>query len=184
MSMRISIMIVMVLLVTAGAAFSQTDQTSYLYQWTDEKGVVHITDGLGNVPEKYRNKALRIEQSKNKDESGQQGQQEIYTQPRVPDDVGEDTVAKAEWQMRIKDARNRLAAAEQRYAELDQQRQDALGRWGGPASGQLSGPAEAAQIEEQMRAVQNEIDSIKREIDVVIPDEARKAGVPPGWLRE
>jgi len=180
MSMRISIMIVMVLLVTAGAALSQTDQTRYFYRWTDEKGVVHITDGLGNVPEKYRDNALKIEQSKSKDEGGQQGQQKTYTQPRVPDEEG----AKAEWQMRIKDARNRLAAAEQRYAELNQQRQEALGKWGGPASGQLSGPIDAAQIEEQMRAVQNEIDSIKREIEVVIPDEARKAGVPPGWLRE
>ena len=184
MSMRISIMIVMVLLVTAGTAFSQTDQqqTNYLYQWTDEQGVVHITDGLGNVPQKYRDKALRMEQSKSK-ESGQPGQQGTYT-PRVLDEEGANADAKAEWQMRMKDARQRLAGAEQRYADLDQKRLEALGRWGGPASGQLSGPADAARIEEEMRAVQKEIDSIKREIEVVIPDEARKAGVPPGWLRE
>jgi len=185
MSMRISIMIVMVMLVTAGAASSQTDQqqTNYLYQWTDDQGVVHITDGLGNVPQKYRDKALRIEQPQSKEEGGLQGQQKTYA-PRGTDEVEADAEAKAEWQMRMKDARQRLAAAEQRYADLDQKRLEALGRWGGPASGQLSGPADAARIEEEMRAVQKEIDNIRREIEVVIPNEARKAGVPPGWLRE
>jgi hypothetical protein len=180
--MRISIMIVMVLLVTAGAAFSQTggdeSRKSYLYQWTDDQGVVHITD-VGSIPQKYRDKAIIMEQSRSKEESVQPG-----SSPRVPDEEGADADAKAEWQLRMTNARNRLADAEQRYADLDQKRQEALGRWGGPASGQLSGPADAAQIEEQMRAVQKEIDNARREIEIVIPDEARKAGVPPGWLRE
>jgi hypothetical protein len=35
-----------------------------------------------------------------------------------------------------------------------------------------------------MKGVQSEIDAARNDLDVVIPEEARKAGVPPGWLRE
>jgi hypothetical protein len=35
-----------------------------------------------------------------------------------------------------------------------------------------------------MKEVQKQIDEARNMVDVVIPEEARKAGVPPGWLRE
>ncbi len=40
------------------------ERKSYLYKWTDDSGGVHITDGLGNVPEQYRPKARKIEDSR------------------------------------------------------------------------------------------------------------------------
>ena len=42
----------------------------------------------------------------------------------------------------------------------------------------------AQKIEEEMQQVQREIDSARNEVENVIPEQARKAGVPPGWLRE
>jgi hypothetical protein len=192
--MRIYVFIAMILMATAGAVFAQTgpQQTgenkelkkSYLYQWTDDKGVVHITDGLGSVPPKYRDKALKMEQTQSDEgEGGQQGQQETFT-PVLPGVEEIEEEKKAEWQLRIKDAKHRLAEAEQRYRELDQKRMDALGKWGGPASGHREGAVEAQQIEAEMQTVQKEIDNARHDIDVVIPEEARKAGVPPSWLRE
>jgi hypothetical protein len=35
-----------------------------------------------------------------------------------------------------------------------------------------------------MKQVQKEKDDARNEVEVVIPEAARKAGVPPGWLRE
>ncbi len=35
-----------------------------------------------------------------------------------------------------------------------------------------------------MNNVQSEIEQAKHMLNEVIPEEARKAGVPPGWLRE
>jgi hypothetical protein len=32
--------------------------------------------------------------------------------------------------------------------------------------------------------MQKEIDEARNMLDVVIPEEARRAGVPPGWLRK
>jgi hypothetical protein len=55
---------------------------------------------------------------------------------------------------------------------------------GGPAYGPIENKVKAAQIEQQMKEVQKQIDEARNMLDVVIPDEARKAGVPPGVLRE
>jgi hypothetical protein len=182
-----------VFLFAAGMAFAQADQQkktedeelkkSYLYQWTDDKGVVHITDGLGKVPEKYRDKAVKLESPK-KDEFGQ-GQQRIDERftPAEQDEEREEN-SKAEWQQRMKLARQRLTDAERSYQELDQKRNEALVRWAGGASGRLEDRAQAERIEQEMKQVQKEKDDARNEVEVVIPEAARKAGVPPGWLRE
>ena len=123
--MRTYLFIAIILMAIAGAAFAQTEpqqtgdnkelKKSYLYQWTDDKGVVHITDGLGSVPTKYRDKALKMEQTgSDEGEKGQQGQQETYVPPS-PDEEALDEDKKAEWQLRVTDARHRLDEAERRY---------------------------------------------------------------------
>ena len=38
-------------------------------------------------------------------------------------------------------------------------------------------------IRHQLDALEGKVDASIREVYVVIPEEARKAGVPPGWLR-
>src|SRR5512147_220278 len=46
---------------TGGSAGSVEEQKSYIYQWTDGTGVVHITDSLDKVPKPYRPNARRLE---------------------------------------------------------------------------------------------------------------------------
>ncbi len=173
---------------TVFAQAEQPEQTEdkeleerYLYQWTDDKGIVHITDGLGKVPGTYRKSAVKIKQPE-KDEA-REGPQVRPPQnySSVASDRGR---AKAQWQQRMRGAKTRLAGAERRYRELQQRRDNLLTSWGGPASGRRTGLVEAEKIERKMRAVQREIQAARNEHDNVIPEQARKAGVPPGWLRE
>lgn len=159
-------------------------QKNYFYQWTDEKGVVHITDGLGKVPKKYRDKAVKLETSKDESAVEDQQPQETINSPHVTEEEIREQDRKALWQGRMKDAKKKLAELKQRYQELDQKRNELLMSWGGPASGRLGDRVQAEQIAEKMKEVQKEIDAAQNEIEEVIPDEARKAGVPPGWLRE
>jgi hypothetical protein len=88
------------------------------------------------------------------------------------------------WQRRVSMAKQRLAAAKQRYQELDQKRTSLLGQWGTPAYAPPEARIEAQRLAQEMDSVQKEIDDARNEVEVVIPEEARKAGVPPGWLRE
>ena len=157
---------------------------SYLYQWTDEKGVVYITDDLDKVPKVYRDKALKLTQPKTEDvDQKQQGQQKSGYSSGSGSEAS-DASGKAVWQQRMRSARQRLEAAEKRYHELDQRRNELLQSWGGPASGRLDTRTDADSVEQEMKGVQTEIDAARNDLDVVIPEEARKAGIPPGWLRE
>jgi hypothetical protein len=157
---------------------------SYLYQWTDEKGVVHIADGLDKVPKVYREKALKLTQPKTEDVDQKQQVQQQSDYPSGVESEGADIAAKAGWQQRMRNARQRLASAEKHYQELDQRRNELLQSWGGPASGRLDTRVEADKIEQEMNDAQREIDAARNDLDVVIPDEARKEGIPSGWLRE
>jgi hypothetical protein len=192
--MRPHFILAVFLVVSAGTGFAETagqktaedkePKKHYLYEWHDDKGVVHITDELGKVPPKYRDQARQVEVPK-KDEAvkGRQGPQ-TQSGPGHPESQGGEEAGKAEWQRRMKDARQRLADAERRYWALDQKRREALEKGGGPASGRREGLVEAERIEQEMRRAQREIDDARNRIEVVLPEEARKAGVPPGWLRE
>jgi uncharacterized protein YukE len=177
----------------AMSAYAQADQQaqtgdkerkeSFLYQWTDDKGVVYITDDRDKIPKAYRDKALKLPQSKTEDvDQGQQVQQKSAT-PAGVESEGADSAGKAAWQQRMKDAKQRLADAETHYQELAQRRNELIQSWGGAASGRLDTRAEADSVEQEMRDVQKEVDAARKELED-IPEQARKAGVPPGWLRE
>jgi chromosome segregation ATPase len=189
--MRSLITIAMLLMVIVLAALAQTDgqtenkdiKKQYLYEWTDSKGAVHITDSLGKVPEQYRAKAHKIESRKG-EESGREQQVQEQGEPSTDSEAEVTEDAKAEWQQRLKDWKKRLANAEDRYRKLDRERTELLGVRGSAALAPLENRQKAEQLEQQMKDVQQEIDEAKNMVEVVIPEEARKAGVPPGWLRE
>ena len=160
------------------------ERKDYLYQWTDDQGVVHITD-RGEVPEQFRAKARKMEAPRNSEPAQEPGIQKNPGPLITPQNAGgDDEAQKAVWQNRIHEWKARMADAEKRYRELDQQRTELLMSWGGPAYGPIENKVKADQIEQQMKEVQKQIDEARNMLDVVIPEEARKAGVPPGWLRD
>ncbi len=67
--MRYLLLLLMVLLAGAGQAAN--------YEWVDAGGVVHFTDDPGNIPEKYRDKAKKLEN----------GIQNIVSEPAPPPTV-------------------------------------------------------------------------------------------------
>jgi len=188
-----SIFILLLLVLPVSAALAQTapDSTNeqvkkrYLYQWTDSKGGVHITDDLSDVPEQYRSKARKIEEKKSEEPSGQQKAPERFT-PQSGSEGSEAATeaSKAMWQERLREWKDRLAKAEQQYKDLDRERTELLGSRGSVAYAPIADRLKAQKIEQQMQDVQREIDNAKNMIENVIPEQARKAGVPPGWLRE
>lgn len=190
--MRTLITIVMVLMVFVTAALAQTgDQTGnkevkkqYLYEWTDSKGGVHITDDLGEIPERYRSKSRKIKIPKGEEVGPEQQVQGATGSPSGVATDEQEAASKAAWQQRVRDWKERLADAQKRYQALEQKRSEGWARWGGPASGHLEERVEAERIAKEMEEVQRDIDEAKDMIENVIPEEARKAGIPPGWLRE
>lgn len=155
-----------------------------LYEWTDDTGVVHLTDGLGKVPREFRDRATVKEQS-SAEKREANGQQRPVAPPfSVPYEISDESLRSA-WQQRMAAAKNRRAAAETRYRDLLKVRDSLQEQWGYGLYGYT--PEAARRLEEldvMIAQTKREMDAAEENVRVTIPEEARKAGIPPGWLRE
>ncbi len=181
---KTGLLIVAAMLIFGSAAFAQ-DGSGGLFTWTDKDGVVHVTDSLDKVPAEYRSKAQQPDQGA----SG--GNVEVQSQSAAPPAApaqggGSDAALKAQWQARMLDAKRRLQYAQDKYDQLYRRKSDLQAQWGsaGAALPPQSVLDEMNRLDADMAAVKAEIDKAKDQINNVIPDEARRAGIPPGWLRE
>ena len=90
----------------------------------------------------------------------------------------------AYWSGRMKDAREKVSR-NQLFADSLQTRINSL--WTDFVS--RDDPAQKAKLEQDRKAALAELERVKKELDdqakaiTAIEDEARRAGVPPGWLR-
>ncbi len=188
-----SLAVIFILLLSAGSTLAQmTDQQEVkdknrhsLYEWKDDTGAVHITDNLGSVPEKYRETVKKTTGRPGTESKG--AEQGTKINPAAPSEksAGEnDEAKKAEWRQRLVDWKGRMADAEKRYQKLNEERTQLLSGWNTRAYVPPENMARVEQIEKEMETTKKAIDDARNMINVVIPEEARKAGIPPGWLRE
>lgn len=193
-SNRYSIGFLVLCVLLAAVSFAQEQEQekkkTIFYQWTDRKGVVHVTDDPSKIPAKYYSSTVKIERDESegaRSAPAQQQEQVSQPQPSPSSQTAEDP-ARAHWRTRMREAKARLADAEKRYHDLERRRDEIRQNWGGPSAGRAMAEYEAreqaSRLEEQMKSVQDEVTEARNEVENVIPDEARRAGVPPGWLRE
>jgi hypothetical protein len=168
-----------------GAAVRAQEGGGGLYTWTDKNGVVHMTDSLDKVPNEYRSKAQRAGNGPSGDKVVPEAQSPTAPATSVQGG-GNDAALKVQWQSRMRDAKRRLQNAENNYQQLEKRKSDLQAQWG--SSGAALPPQDVLdqmkQLDADMSQAKAEIENARDQINTVIPDEARRAGVPPGWLRE
>lgn len=89
---------------------------------------------------------------------------------------------KLQWQTRMKAAKQKL---EQQLAEFNQ-KQEEFASLATRADFTLL-PGQVGQrddLQKKLKVLEQSIDALIVEIDETIPEQARKAGIPPGWLRD
>ena len=155
-----------------------------VYKWVDEKGVVHFTDDILQVPERYRPKAEKMglpeekEETKGEGESIPKKQQETY---RDRLGRGEDywKGRVEEWKKKLKDYQERLETLRIKYNELTIRFNDS------------KSTAERGNIRRERDQVKNEMDQYKIQIeeaknmlDKKIPEEAEFYKAKPEWVKQ
>lgn len=176
-------------LLLSGQAVQAADDLRYLYQWKDDRGVVNLTDSLDKVPPKYRSQATQLPQPG----AGKEEQRREETRDKVQSqdiDAGasqdQEEIMKAEWQQRMHDAKRRLAEAENRYSRIELRKNELASKTGSSGAALPSQEllSEMNRLEGEMVSARMDAEKARNEVEVTIPDEARRAGIPPGWLRE
>ncbi len=111
----------------------------FVYEWTDDKGVVHLTDDPGQVPRKYRGNSLKKSAEPRREEGEKPEGGAVRPAPNSSDEELEQRWRKDEWQQRYLDWKDKLQQAEQRYQSLLQRRTDLIAPWGSPCPGAAPG---------------------------------------------
>ncbi len=162
------------------------------FSWTDKNGINHATDDISKVPEEYRaqaqtNKVADEEQAPGTG-TGQapsapaaREKKAMKRQPSVAEHTDINGNGEAYWQERAEELRNRIAELEEEYEYARQEEQaceknhrvDYRGR--GVDCAGIYGP--------QKKRIQQSIERTRKALEVDLPEEARKLGAYPGWIR-
>jgi hypothetical protein len=154
------------------------------YQWTDADGVVHFADDPGKIPENFRDTAKEIhhpDEPKSPPLPHPESESPPETKPRVSPSEPLDALGhnREWWQGRVQIWQTRKADAQAKLADA----QDRLGR----ERFLKSTPDTSQRIQEisdEITEYEEQIREAEKMLTVDLPEEARKAHAPPGWLRE
>jgi hypothetical protein len=177
-----------------------------VYQWVDKNGTVHVTDRIEDLPEPYYSRALKELKEKETLEKAfpkqnpapsqgsmqkqTSGETTVIAPERIPKDVPQKTPEqlptpeeqKQHWQEKLKTARERVSELDVRCKKLETDRdihvQNSL-LFARPIDREL-----AASNTTSFEECNKELVAARNYLEKELPEEARKAGVPPGWLRE
>ena len=161
-----------------------------IYQWTDEKGILHFTDDMSQVPERYRNQVQEKKVPKEppplppppvtiKDKDG--------IPASVPD--RKDTVGRGEewWRMKVKEWNEKLFKAnenyETAYAELKAKEKELEESKFKPKSLQRKLKAEIKLLEDKVKEWEKQKEEAKNMLENVLPKEAEDYHANPDWIK-
>ncbi|HEU4430767.1 MAG TPA: DUF4124 domain-containing protein [Myxococcota bacterium] len=147
-----------------------------IYEWVDERGVVHYTDDRELVPEPFR-ASVRVTEA-----SGDGSYQRVIERrgssaPAAPAEDVIDGITESQWRAEAErlDARVAELAPEAKRCENDHVNRS-------PGDGSRKRKAELAEAAACAKT-QSDLTSARAERDA-FRENAHRAGVPPGWVRE
>jgi len=155
-----------------------------VYKWVDEKGVVHFTDDITQIPEKYRPKTEKMGIPEEKGETKVEGE----LTPKQKEEMYKDRLGRGEdyWKGRLEEWRKKLRELQDRLETLRAQYNGLTERYNDSKS-----TAERGNLKKERDQVKNEMDQIKIEIEEAknmiekkIPEEAELYKAKPEWIRQ
>lgn len=189
-----------VLIANGSSVFSQE------YRWTDKNGTTHFTDDPENIPLEHRDKVQKQQRLKDRTEKTTSRRSKIHeeypgSEETLPmgesEDLEEDIGKKgtgrqkdksltlesgaSAWKKELSIAREKVTELEKQckgytdQRDINKQRSLLFAR---PIDRQNTQEAQEALIK-----CKQELRQTRHYLDVELPHQALRAGVPPGWLR-
>jgi hypothetical protein len=178
------------------------------FQWTDDNGTAGFTDNLLTVPQRHRNGVVKHRlrgqvHSSIGDTQTAVAHTDLQTDtssPGIPPgatssdppveveliDEDQPVSERERWRERLQEAKAKIVERRAKRSELEKTVDESrYGMWltFGPGASDLERRKEIPKIEQELQNLDQEIKQLEDEVRIVIPREARRAGVPLGWLR-
>jgi len=154
-----------------------------VYKWVDDQGVVHFTDDFSQIPERYRPEIERMEMSKDKVETGTEGEPSPKKKDIYKDRLGRgEEYWKGrvdEWSKKLKILLERVESLRIKYNELTEKINNS------------KSSVERSNLRRERDEIKNEMDQNKSQIEETkymlekkIPEEAEIYKAKPEWVKE
>lgn len=165
-----------------------------VYSWTDRDGNSHITNDISKVPSEYQPQARKRQlPDQQETEDVQSGDRpDIRTEPKKQmekkavkrsrtdtDPTDNNGRGEAYWHDRVESLRERLEDLRLAYDSICSEELECERKRNLP----LGKRQECSGYVARKERVEKEIGRTRQRLDVDLPEEARKAGAYPGWLR-
>jgi len=178
--MRLILVIILSLFLTE-TSFAQ------IYKWVDEKGVVHFTDDIMQIPEKYRpsTEKIGLPEEKTKTETKTESERPSI---KKKEDLYKDQLGRGEeyWRARVEEWRKKLRASQEKmeslrikYNELTEKINDSKS-----SVERTNLRKERDQIKNEMDQYRNQIEEAKMVLEKKIPEEAELYKAKPEWIKQ
>jgi hypothetical protein len=169
------VVILMILLISS-------DVHAEFYKWVDRDGREFITNEKAKIPAEYRDAARPVEVRDDRVSVGKGPVAEKSKPAAVPEHKDKYGRGELYWHKRAENLRRQIREQEDERAILVKQEKDDESK---PKKRTSSSTKKARSARDQkMAKIEKKIAKLKRELDVDLPEEARRADAYPGWIRE
>jgi len=161
---------------------TSSDVRAEFYKWVDRNGREFITNDKEKIPAEYRGAAKPMEVRDDRVSVGKDpvaGKNKPAAVPEHKDKYGR---GEQYWRKRAENLRRQLRDQEDARELLVKQERDDESKTKKRSSS--SAKKAKSSRDKKLANIDKKIAKLKRELDVDLPEEARKADAYPGWLRE
>jgi len=155
-----------------------------VYKWVDEKQIVHFTDDIIQIPEKYRTNIERIGLAEERDEI----KTEKDPLAKKKDDSYRDRLGRGEeywkaiveeWGKKLRVLQEKVETLRIKYNELTDKHNDSRN-----STERLGIRKERDQIKNEMDQYKIQIEEAKEMLEKKIPEEAELNKAKPEWVKQ
>jgi hypothetical protein len=154
-----------------------------VYKWVDERGVVHFTDDILQIPDKYRGGAEKIGLS----EEGVKSRKESEVSSKKKEDTYKDSLGRGEeyWKSRVEELRNKIKTLQERIENLRMKYNELTERFNDSKSSaeRVTLRNERDQVRAEMEQNRNQLEEAKMILEKKIPEEAELYKAKPEWIK-
>ena len=169
----------LVLLLLLVSVLESSEARAEFYKWVDRDGREFITNEKEKIPAEYRHTAKPMEV---RDDRVSVGQQPVAVEKKtVKSTEHKDRYGRGEeyWNKRAENLRRQIREQEDERDLIVQQEKDDKAK--SKKSGKKSSSRSAR--DKKKTKIEKKIARLNHELEVELPEEARKADAYPGWIR-
>ncbi len=162
-----------------------------IYQWVDEKGTVHFTDDISQIPEKYQDqvKQKKIPAEPTPPSSIKSPRDKARPAPDAADVEKKDILGRGEdwwrdkameWRQKLIKAQKDYAAAQTALKAKEKELEQSIYK---PDSFKRRLQAEIKVLEEKANEQKKQVDEAKNMLEKGLPKQAEEFRADPNWVR-